>query len=241
MKNTLTFIAMLLVLISCSKDVTTEDVLTNLTVSAATIPADASSSVKLSVTLPNDSSTDRRSVIYTCTSGTFENGAKTYTAKAAFENGVLVAKAVLKSTTKPETIEVSASPEFDSPIGDFMLGTSIVTLPSVPATIQLSPSALGLASNHLNEVKLTALLRNTDNKFVSQGYTVKFTDEMLNGDPASGGFREQYLTTTDSAKVSAYYSAAIHPIGTQIKIRCILLDNGVETPLQQATILTINQ
>ncbi len=237
-------IAIYLILFSsCKKVPSIDEVLTDLKISQSEVLADGQSTVSISVVLSDKSSTDRRSVIFTTSSGIFtSSGSNKYTSKAEFENGILLAKATLRSSTEPGTIKVSVKPEFDSPLNEYILTASIIAKPSVPVSIKLEPSSFGIASNFLNEVQITGILKNSDGKFVSKGNNVLFENLLLSGISANGHFRNLQPTTSDSSKVGGYYSANLYPIGTKIKIKCTVLDsNGQRTIISDSLLLTINQ
>lgn len=138
-------------------------------------------------------------------------------------------------------ITISAKPEFDSPLGEFELKDSIQALPSVPVRIQITPSKFGIGSNFQDEVFLTARLTNKDGKLVSSGAKVRFDDVLPGQVTARGRFREQQTVTQDSAKVSSFYSADVHPIGTQIKLRVFILNqDGSDSGIGDSTYLNIN-
>lgn len=240
MKNILKILVLAIAFASCEDDVETKDAIRGFNASATEFPADGQSTVKLSAVLSDDSSADRRSVIFSTSSGTFSNGTKSITVKAEFDNGQMVSKADLKSSTTPEQITVTVKPEFDSPLEEFSLRRIITSTPSVPKTIRLTPSASGIASNHVTEVKLIGILKNDKQKFVSRGYKVRFDQEFSDGTTVNGYFRDMQDTTTDSSRVSTYYSAPLLPIGTLIKIRATVLDNGQPTPIKDSIVLTIN-
>jgi len=235
------FLLAVITLTNCKK-IPVDQVFKNLKFSKSEIFADGQSTVSISVELSDKSSDDRRNIVFSASSGVFTaNGKDTYSSKAEFENGILVAKATLRVSTKPGTIVVSVKPEFNSPVNGFILSDSIPAKTSVPFSIKLETSSFGIASNHLTEVFITGNLKNASGKFVSEGYNVLFEDVVLSV-PANGQFRNLQTTTTDSALVSGYYSAFAHPIGTQIKIRGTLLDeNGHKTAIADSVLLTVNQ
>lgn len=241
----------ILLLFGCSDDAAVGDVFSNFTLKPTKelaagefLLADGTSTIDVSILLSEKSDSDRRNVIFATSSGKFtSNNSKTYTAKAEFENGELIARAVIKVSTKPGKITVTAKPEFDSPIGEFVMEQSIETALSIPASIEMQTNSLGLAGNFLSEVKVVGTLRNEHNDMVSDGFKVDFKDLLLLSNTEAGGyFREKKDTTKDSSKVQAYYSAIAYPIGTQIKIKFTVIDtDGQLTPYTDSRIITINQ
>ncbi len=236
------FLLAVITFTNCNKQVAIDKVLKNLKFSKPEIPADGQSTVTVSIELSDKSSDDRRTVIFSTSSGVFTaSGNSKYTAKAEYENGMLIAKAIVRISTKPGYLVVSVKPEFDSPVKEFVVTDSIPAKKSVPFSFKLGTSSFGIASNHLNEVFITGKLLNASGKFVSEGYNVLFEDSVLTV-AANGQFRELTTTTGDSSVLSAYYSAFAHPIGTQIRIRGTLLDeNGNKTTITDAILLTVNQ
>ncbi|PWV55560.1 hypothetical protein [Chitinophaga sp. S165] len=241
MKNLYTSILTIFLLAGCTKTPDIRSVITKLELSKRQLPADGQSSVELSVILDSKASSDRRSVIFSASAGSFSSGNDKVTAKAEFDNGVLVAKATLKAPFEPGTIMVTVQPEFDSPITEFVLTDSITATFSEAATITLNPSSFGIGSNHLNEIQLTARIRNIDKRNVSKGVNVLLEDSLVTGGPALGSFRDRQTMTADSSKVSAWYSAAMYPIGTAIRIRATVLDKDLQkTGISDAITITVN-
>lgn len=242
MKNSILLFILCFLVAGCNKDPKLQDIFGALTIEPNEVLADGRSLITVSVEV-KESSADRRNVVFSTSAGTFTtSGTTKQTVKAEYENGVLKATAMLRAPLKAATMEISAQLEFDSPVGDFTTKGTATALFSEPATIYIIPSVSGLASNHLNEVLLTGILKNEKGNFVSSGVGVRFDDELLSGLPAGGVFRNLQTTTADSSKVSASYSAPMYPIGTRIKIRSTVLDaNGQLTNIKDSIFLTINQ
>jgi hypothetical protein len=239
----LTCIVSLLFLLSCNKEVKIDDILTNLKLSKTQVTADGQSTVSISVNVSDNSSADRRSIIFSASSGVFTtSGTGKQIVKAEFDNGLIVAKITFRVPIQPGTIKITAQPEFDSPLNEYVIMDSIIASASVPALIKLEPSANGIASNFLNEIQLTGSLQNANGRYVSKGNKVLFEDLLLSGIPANGRFRNMLNISNDTSKVSGVYSANALPIGTNIKIRTTVLDNaGNSTNIKDSILLTINQ
>lgn len=227
----------------CNREIKDEDVFTDLLLSPSELPADGQSTSIVSVKVNDAASSDRRSFVFSTTAGTFTaSGNGKFTAKAEYENGVLMAKAILRAPFSPGEFTLTVQPEFGSPIRDFVLSRIGKATPSLAASIELETSGFGIASNFLNEIFLSASLRNATGKNVSKGTSVIFEDELLTGGPARGRFRYLQSTTSDSSKVSGYYSAPAYPIGTNIKIRSTVLDAlGQKTNIVDSILININQ
>jgi hypothetical protein len=239
----LTCIVSLLFLLSCNKEVKINDILTNLKLSKTQVTADGQSTVSISVNVSDNSSADRRSIIFSASSGVFTtSGTGKQIVKAEFDNGLIVAKVTFRVPIQPGTIKITAQPEFDNPLNEYVITDSIIASTSVPALIKLEPSANGIASNFLNEIQLTGSLQNANGRYVSKGNKVLFEDLLLSGIPANGRFRNMLNISNDTSKVSAVYSASTLPIGTNIKVRATILDNaGNSTNIKDSVLLTINQ
>lgn len=229
-------------LYSCNKEVQVNNLLSDFVLSKKQVLADGQTTVTVSVKLSDNSSADRRSVIFSSSSGIFTvSGTKKQTVKAEFENGLIIAKATFRVSMDPGTIKITVQPEFDSPLAEFVLTDSIIVAPSVPSSIKIEPSSFGIGSNFINEVYLSGFLENSSNRYVSKGNKVLFEDVLLSGTPANGRFRNVLNFSNDTSKVSAIYSATILPIGTNIKIRATVLDNaGNLTSIKDSVLLTIN-
>lgn len=228
------------VLNSCKKDISVDDVLYDFSLDKAEVIADGNTSITLTVKLNNKASADRRTVIFSTSNGSFGEGVKK-TVKAEFTEGVLTAKASFKVSTTPGEITVSVQPEFDARNQEFKLSRKVLSTASSARSVKIEPSSFGLASNFVTEVGLTAFIKNADGGFASAGQKVIFEDFLTSGMPANGRFRNIKAVTTDSSKVGAIYSAPLLPIGTNINIRCTLLDNsGNKMNISDAVTLTIN-
>lgn len=228
---------------SCEKDIEDTQIFTDLILDPDEILADGESAIQISVAINEKASSDRRNFIFSTTAGVFAGSGKNKdTSKAEYVDGVLTAKAVLKAPFSAGQYSVTVKPEFDSPIREFQLSKMFTAKISTPATIKLEPSRFGITSNFGNEVFLDGFLKSKNGKNVSSGVSVIFQDKLPNGDPALGRFRDQKLVTTDSSKVSTYYSVPSYPIGTTIKITATVLDeNGVKTNVEDIISITINQ
>lgn len=228
---------------SCSKDAEIQDLFSDFTITPNQVLADGQSVVDISVVLNEETDSDRRKVIFKASSGTFVGATpESATVDATYVNGRLVASAKLKVSAKPGTVKVSVEPAFDSPIQEFVLATTFETIQSTATSVTLASSSFGIASNFISEVQFTGTLRNSDNKPVSSGNAVKFDDFLPDGSPAHGQFREIKAITEGNSTVSSIYSASLHPINTQIEVRCTILDSdGNLTDHKSSVYLLINQ
>ncbi|KRT17872.1 hypothetical protein ASU31_00840 [Pedobacter ginsenosidimutans] len=235
--------AFFMLLISCKKTVSIDEIFVSLSASKTKLSADGLSMSEISVQLSPNSSADRRTVVFTTTSGNFIPGNQDKAlVKAEYNDGVLIAKVLLRSPLKPGMISVSVSPEFDSPNSEYILSTDIEAVPSEPFSMKIEPSGFGISSNFLTEIKLRGLLKNSENRPVSSGFNVVFEDVLLSGLAANGRFRAVQNQTADSSSVSAIYSAPAYPIGTEIKIRAVCLDSkGKKTVVRDSLLLTVNK
>ena len=242
MKKLKHLLVVISVLIACNKNLEVGDILTNLTTDKEVVNADGQSIVEVSVEINQNSSEDRRVVIFTASSGVFSDSElNTYSSKAEFIDGKLIAKAMLKAPISPGQITITCQPEFDSPIKEYELSKKIEAIPSLPNSINLEASAFGLKSQFGNEVFLHAILKNSEGKHVSKNTMVLFEDLTSNTN-ANGRYREMQNATDENGKVSTYYSSNAYPVGTDIMIRVTVLDpSGIKTNLTDSILLTINQ
>jgi hypothetical protein len=243
MKQWLFYSLLISLCLSCKKDLPNSEVFGALTFSGEQFVADGSTTVLITVTLHKYASLERRNVVFKTNSGIFTiNGLQTTTSKAEFEAGMLTAKATLRVSVIPAIVTVSAKPEFISQAQDFKIERTFVTTPSMPVSLKLETSNFGLKGNYSSEAFLSGTLMNEAGNFVSKGFKVSFEDELAGGVPAGGRYRKLQDQTTDSSRVSSFYSSTAYPIGTDIKIRCTLLNSqGLKTKVLDSIILTINK
>ena len=242
MKRFFLFSLTVSILFSCEKEAAVKDVLNNLTLTRRKMEADGQSISVVSVTVSEETDSDRRSVIFNTDKGVFTTSGKSKeTVKTEFVNGVLIARASLRAPLEPSTIKVSVQPEYDSPIREYVLTDSITLAPSIPTAFTLETLRFGIGTNFSSEVRLIGNLRNASNRFVSRNNTVLFEDLLLNGAPAGGRFGRRQVLSNDTSRVSTFYAASILPVGTTIKIRGTVLDaNGRKTPVADSVLLTVN-
>ena len=242
MKKLAILLPALLAFSSCDKKVETKDFLSDLTLSNYSAVADGQTTINVSVKLSEKSSSDRRNIVFSTNAGVFTNsGTARYTAKAEFDNGYLIAKATLRMPVKPGYVKVTVQPEYDSPVKEYTLSDSLYAAPSAPVTLKTEPSSYGISGNFLNEVRITGTFKNSDNKFVSQGYKVVFEDFLSDGSPANGKYLKVVNPTGDSSLVRVFYSVPSYSIGTTIKLRTTLLDaSNLKTGIKDSIILTVN-
>lgn len=227
----------------CRKDdLPITDVFSEIAFDKTQIEADGQSTFNAAVELQGDVSADRRNVVFKVSGGTFvAGGTVKITAKAEYEQGKLIAKTAIKTSTNPSTITVTVEPEYDSRAQTFQLSKSLVSTRSEPKSIKIESSVYGIASNFFTEALLTVSLKNADGKFVSSGYKILIEDELGIGMTAMGRYRRLLTETADSSKVTGFYSCPAYPISTNIKIRATLLDaNGTKTSLKDSLFLTTN-
>lgn len=238
MKKIIILVLILAMHFSGCKKVEVKDLLQDLTLSKTEVPADGETIISMSVTVSEKSSTDRRSVVFRADDGTFiSSGSKSCTVQAQFIDGKLIAKTNLRVSNEPGTIQVSAEPEFDSPIQEYQLKASFISKPSVADSLLLVPSSFAIAPNFSTQVKILGYIFNSTGKGISAGTRVIFKDFLLNGAEANGRFNLQHSVVTDSSVVIAYYSANTFSNGTVIKIRATI----PETAVRDSFLLNINQ
>jgi hypothetical protein len=244
MKKLITIILLTWAISGCQDEIVkTKEVLTDMTVSPETISGSGQSSAIITVLLSDDASADRRNVKFRSSAGTFDSTGKSEAVvKAEYVEGKLTATAKLAGPNFPTKITITAEPEFNSPVKEYSITREIDVTPSLANTISLNPSRMGLASNFRNEVLLKATILNQEGKWVSSGTPVIFRDELPDGTPAQGRFRDVVRLSNDSSYTSSVYSAGPLPVGTNVSIIAAVVDtNGNETMISDTILLTINE
>tara|TARA_E500000318_G_C3566436_1_gene215836 strand:- start:446 stop:1174 length:729 start_codon:yes stop_codon:yes gene_type:complete len=130
-----------------------------------------------------------------------DNEQDTFTLKPFKDsNDQIVAFFTVRSTTVNKKIELVFK------VNDYFLKESIESEPSLPERIQIIPSALTVRNTFASEITIQANLLNERNRKVSQGIKVKVSDELADGTPVNGRFRNSQLTSDEESKVSFSYS-----------------------------------
>ena len=231
-------------LLACGKTATIGDVFkSNIMLEMDTINADGTTTDTVSIVLNSDADSNRRNVLFTTTAGTWLNGQNgQVTAPATFINTKLVAKAVLQAPMSAGTIYVTAAPSTASPNGDYTKLDSIIVNKVLPANMDLEPSSFGTGANFTSFDTLVATLKGSAHQKVSTGAQVQFVDVFTNGQNAGGRFRDQVLSSNANSQVSAIYSSAQAPIGTNIYIIVsVTSPTALGKPIIDTVTVTINQ
>ncbi|WP_149304174.1 hypothetical protein [Pareuzebyella sediminis] len=136
------------------------------------------------------------------TNGVFsDNDMDTFTLKPFKDsNNQIVAIFTIRSTTVNKTVELVFN------VNDYFIKENIRSDPSLPDRIQITPNALTVRNSFASEITVEANLLNERNRKVSQGVKVKVFDELTNGTPVNGRFRNAQLTLNEESKVSFSYS-----------------------------------
>lgn len=231
---------LLVVLWGCKKDIVAEkDVFNSLQLSRTTAVGDGSQTVSIVCEINPDATEDKLEFILRTSMGQFtENKDSKLVKKPEFKNGKLVIEATAQVPQNSGTMVISVEPNQPYDTRDFIIKDSVIVSKSVPATMKLQPSVLGIGSNLLSEVLVTGLLSNANGGKVSTGYKVRFEDKLLNGGgPANGRFREQATSSNAESKVSTYYGSVGQPIGTDIWIKASVLDDAGNSILPADSVL----
>ncbi len=224
---------------ACNEEVSVEDIFSDFKLSAETIPADGQSTIDVSVNVNENSSADRRTVLFKTTGGAFTTSEKSeQSVKAIYVEGVLMAKARLRAPISDGAFKITVEPEFNSPIKTYSLEKNVTTTPSVATKILVETSATGIAPNAGTEVRVTGTLLNASGRWVTKNTTVEFQD-MIGSGSAGGIFRNAALTSSDTSTVVAWYAASNHAPGTQITITVRLKDSNVVS--EPVKLIVINQ
>jgi hypothetical protein len=241
-KNFLLFLSLVLIAGCKPEKVTIDNVIKTLTISNKTPLADGSTIVYVSVHLDSIADLDKRSVIFETNAGQFLTANDTVITQAAtFLNKSLIATVKLKMPITVSTIHISAKPAAISPQQDYILASTFTASESVPSTLQLTPSALGIKSNFGSEIQLTGVLKNSFNNNVSTGHKCLFEDYLPDGSPMHGSFRALKDTTDATSSVSVYYSIGT-ATPTSFYIKCTYIDaSGKLTDVKDSCMITITQ
>jgi hypothetical protein len=249
MKNKLLIsLYFLSIVAACSKlnnSTSIGSVIYSLRVDSATAPADGTSLIHVSVQLDSMATSDRLGVLFKINTGNFPGGPATAVdtaevVQAQFIGKSLVAKAVIQVPQLPGLLIISAQPSVPTvtDYNQYILLDTVKLLPSVPDTLILTTSSIGIASNYGSQVTITGSLYNSAKGKVSFGYKVSFADSLAGPAPAGGNWTSVVDTTNALSQVSAVYSFGPGSVGTPIYLTCSLMDStGAKIqPVGKATI-----
>jgi hypothetical protein len=198
------------------------DVIHDIKVSGSNYVADGTTIIDVWTYLDKDADADKRSVIFSSTTGTFiSSNDTTATVTAAFENGQLVARTKFKMPFVPGPLFLKARPATVNRFAKYKIADTLQIAASVPATLKLLPSSLGLKTGYTGEITLTATLKNANGNNVSSGTKVLF--ESI---PASGVFRTIRDTTDVTSTTVSSFTAGSTSAPTTLLIRCTYLNKG---------------
>ncbi|NID13503.1 hypothetical protein [Fibrivirga algicola] len=228
MKTTyLTYLLTLsLLLLTCKPDeLLTANLISEMTVSSSTVTADGASTVTVSAFLNPNIDSDKRTVVFQTTGGSYAEAKDGRTTKAAeFVDGRLVASVTLLApiVASPTSLTVAAEMAYAELRRDYIARQVISVLPSLPEKLQLTANTLGALSGFRGDVVLTARLLNKDGRAPSRGTEVEFSDLMPNGTTsANGRFRtgNTLKTSDNTGQVIAYYSPGEFVAATDVILR----------------------
>jgi hypothetical protein len=233
------FLCLIVISLSCRKDVSVGKVFTNFQIKDKNLPADGSSTTEVSVELPIDSDPAKRGVAFTATNGSIVNALQgKLIVKADFDNGKLVAKASFKASLSDGKAYVTITPELPNAYKDFSLKDSLTLEKSLPATIKIETSAPAVRINYQSEIFLRAVVQNDKGKNVSTGAEVRFSTHYSSGAPFDARYRNLNTKTADSSSVSTFFSVGNIPLGDFI-VTAQLYENNVAVPISGQLTLTI--
>lgn len=225
----------------CGKNIDTDDVIEDLSVTSTTVDANGST-IGVSATINSRASSDKRNVIFTATGGDLTGNTNgKLTVPAVLQNGKLIATATWKAPMKEGDVTITAAAEALSPNGDYSKSVVVSAKAVAASSIHLETSSYGIAANFMNTDTLVASLKNQNNGRVSTTNVV-FEDIFHSGASAGGRFRGLQTASDGNSQVKALYSARDLPIGQDILIEVSILDAaGNKTNKRDTVILTINQ
>ncbi len=237
----LLFAGLMLGAVSCQKELTTSDIIKNLTIAPGTVDADGSSTVTVTVELTDKAAADKRNIVFTATGGSWAGGKDgKVTVPATYTNGKIVAKATLAAPSFAAEITITAAAEATSINGDYQLTSALKATTVVPAKIHIEPTSLGIGANYASEDTLSAKISGVKGNNASKGVKVVFEDMLNSNSPAGGHFRQLQTSSDNNSKVSAIYGAPALPSGTAIILKVTVLDStGNKTAITDQAILTI--
>ncbi len=211
---------------SCKKKpVSIDKVIESLKITPQQIDADGTSIAVIEVEINPKADATKRTVIFSATSGNFENGTNsTISEKAKFENNKLIARVRYKATSKSGSVIITAKMDLPEQPTDYQKSDSLRLNDSKPDTIFLKASALGVMINFGNEITITGVLQNIKRKNVSAEKTVEIDDYYENGLPVNGSFREKQLTTTNNSTISFIYSPGFVQVNKKIWLKATLIN-----------------
>jgi len=187
--------------------------------------ADGSTIINISVAIDPQADADKRSVIFSTSAGTFLPGTDTTITKtASFENGQLIARVKFKVPQVPRMLVIKVTPAAQNIHTSYQVLDTVNVLPSLPATVMLLPSSLGVKTGFTNEISLTATLKNALLNNVSIGTKVRFDQYSTNGTPVSGLFRVHRDTSDATSTATASYTAGNISAGTILYLKCTYID-----------------
>lgn len=233
------FLCLIIISLSCKKDVSVVKVFTNFQIKDKNLPADGSSTTEVSVELPLDSDPAKRGVAFSATNGSIVNSQQgKLIVKADFNNGKLVAKASFKASLSEGKAYVTITPELPNAYKDFSLKDSLMLEKSLPATIKIETSAPAVRVNYQSEIYLRAVVQNDKEKNVSAGAEVRFSTRYVSGAVFDPRYRNLGTKTADSSSVSTFFSVGNISLGDFI-VTAQLYENNVARPISGQLTLTI--
>lgn len=231
------FIAVFSLLCACKASVVPpSEVISALKTSGSNYQADGTSVIDVWVTINKDADADKRSVIFSSNIGTFlPSNDTTSTVTAGFENGQLIARTKFKMPLAGGALYIKARPATINRLANYQISDTLQIGPSVPATLKLLPSSLGVKTGFTNEVTLTATLKNSSGNSVSAGTSVLFENI-----PAVGAFRMIRDTTDATSTAARTFTAGNTVAPATVMIRCTYIDKtGARTAIKDSCIINI--
>jgi len=201
--------------------------------------ADGTTTLDITVTIDAHADSAKRSIVFRASTGIFLPAKDTtITIQASYENKLLIARTKFQVPIISGMVHFYFYPQGKSSQKDLILRDSLQVMPSVPASLVLTPSASAVKMVFGSEISLSALLQNSLKAKVSSGTKVLFEDIYPDGKPVGGIFRATRDTTDSTSTAVTNYSLGNVPAGP-IFIRCTYLNADSRTAVHDSCIINV--
>ncbi|HTB31051.1 MAG TPA: hypothetical protein VK808_03445 [Bacteroidia bacterium] len=226
---------LLTILEACKKTVINPQDEIKISVSAPSVRADSISTIKVSASIPYNTTPDKQNITFNTSAGNFLSGTNGSITVKAVDNtsvpGKLTAYAYYTSTLGKGSVWLTAT------IAGFQYTDSakVQLTPVLPVKLKLTPSAFTVKINFGGEVSLMGQLFSDSGNVVSRGAQVKFVDINSQNIPMGGSFRAVQNSSDVKGQVNTVYSPGITTDTTFVYLKSIYLDNnGNETNIRDS-------
>lgn len=221
----LLLLSFLTTLLSCSNDEPTnfDDLVSDVILTGVqNFIADGSSKIQGEINFNPDASITDIDAKIILTNATFENSTESTLSLTPeiLPNGRVRAEFTIVSTTRAGDYSIEVN------INQYRRKFNLEAGVSSPEAISLTKSANSVEVNFVGEVTFEGTLKNFENRKVSQGVKVRFSDFLSNGNPAEGIYRAESLISNSDSKVSVVYSPGVITPNQFITIIVEILDEN---------------